>query len=255
MTINDISVLFSLFGFIFGLFAIILLFGIIKRTKDEMRHGFFLFLFAITTFVILEALKILEVYKIIPVVVLSELFILVFILFMIVGLWKLKSLIKGLSDFGQAFVITSENKHEDKLVSIVKDVKDVCYVTLKEPYKKVVDVLDMYNIDTSGIQFIDASGVSCDADNCININNNPDDIKNTLDRVLKEKGLRCVVIDDITELKNIESFELPLFIQDTSSLIKTNEAQGFFIGKMEHLGKETINDISMIVDKMIGEEK
>jgi hypothetical protein len=76
-----------------------------------------------------------------------------------------------------------------------------------------------------------------------------------LDRVLKEKGLRCVVIDDITELKNIESFELPLFIQDTSSLIKTNEAQGFFIGKMEHLGKETINDISMIVDKMISEEK
>jgi len=255
MATFEINYLFSLFGFIFGLFALILLFEIIKRTKDGIRYGFFLFLFAITTFVILEGLKILEIYKIVPMVVPSELFILLFILFMIAGLWKLKVLIQGLSDFGQAFVITSEKKHEGKLVSIVKDVKDVCFVTLKEPYKKVVESLNMYDIATSGMQFIDASGVSCDADNCININNSPEDLKNTLGRILKEKGSRCVVIDDITELKNIEKFELPLFIQNTSSLIKTNGSQGFFIGKMEHLGKETISDISMIVDKTIGDEK
>jgi len=79
MATFEINYLFSLFGFIFGLFALILLFGIIKRTKDEIRYGFLLFLFAITTFVILEALKILEIYKIISMAVSSELFILLFI--------------------------------------------------------------------------------------------------------------------------------------------------------------------------------
>jgi len=203
MAMNDINGLLSLFGFIFGLFAIIFLFGIIKRTKDEIRYGFLFLLFAVSSFVVLEGLEILANYNIFSVAIPSGVFMLVFIFFMAVGLLKLKILIQGLSDFGQAFIVTSEEAHEGKLVSIVKDVKDVCYVTLKEPYKKVVDALNMRNIDTSGIQFIDASGAECNADNCINIHNNPEDLKNTLGRILKEKGLRCVVIDDITELKTI----------------------------------------------------
>jgi hypothetical protein len=162
-------------------------------------------------------------------------------------------LIRGLSDFGQAFVITSADKHEDKLISIIKDVKDICYVALKEPYKKTVQILDMYNIDTSSMQFIDASGKNVDADNCISVKNNPDDIKSALDRVLKEKNIGCVIVDDVTAVKKIENFELPIFIQDASSLIKANEAQGFFMGNIENLSKQTINDITMIVDKVIGE--
>ncbi len=256
MVSADINGLFSLFGFIFGLISIIFLFGIIKRTKDDIRHGFMLLFAAIVSFIIFEVFTILSSYQILPdISIAANVFMLVFIFFIMAGMFKLKTLIRGLSDFGQAFIVTSEKSHEDKLASIVKDVKDVCYVTLKNPYKEVIKTLAFHNIDTSSMQFIDASGKKSSAQNCTSIKNTPEDIKKALDRILKEKGSRCVVVDDISELKGVKDFEIPLFIQDTSSLIKTNESQGFFVGKIEKLGKSTINDISLIVDKTIGDEK
>ena len=249
----ELSGLFNILGFIVGLVAIVILFGIVKRTKDEVRHGFLFVLLGMLAFVLLAAFKIFEAFQIIRQAMLAEIFSIVFVVLLVIGMWKLRTLIRGLSDFGQAFVITSADKYENKLVSLVKDVRGICYVTLDEPYKKIVDILDLYSIDTSSMQFIDASGVQCEAENCIEVKNNPDDIKSALDRVLKEKNISCVIVDDVTAVKKIESFELPIFIQDTSSLIKANEAQGFFMGKIENLSKQTINDITMIVDKVIGE--
>lgn len=249
----ELSGLFSILGFFIGLIAVVILFGIVKRTKDEVRYGFIFILIGILAFVLLEAFKIFEAFQIIRQAMLAEIFGIIFVAFLVIGTWKLRALIRGLSDFGQAFVLTSEDKYENKLVSLVKDVKNVCYVTLREPYKKTVEILDMYNIDTSSMQFIDASDMKCDAENCIDVKNNPDDIKSAIDRVLKEKNIGCVIVDDVTAVKNIKSFELPIFIQDASSLIKANEAQGFFMGKIENLSKQTINDITMIVDKVIGE--
>jgi len=256
MSMNPIELngLFNIVGFVVGLVAVVVLFGIVKRTKDEVRHGFLYVLLGMVVFVLFEVFKIFEVFQITDQTIVVDLFGVVFVLLLVGGVWKLRTLIKGLSDFGQAFVLTSEDKYEDKLVSLVKDVKGVCYVTLKGPYKKIVDFLDLYNIDTSTMQFIDASGIKCDAENCIKIKNTPDEIKSTLDRVLKEKGLSCVIIDNVAAVKNIEKFEIPMFIQDTSSLIRANEAQGFFIGKIEDLSKQTINDINMLVDKVVGEE-
>lgn len=252
----DINGLFGLFGFIFGLISIIFLFGIIKRTKDDIRHGFILLFAAIVSFVVFEIFTILSSYQILSdMPVITNVFMLVFIFFITAGMFKLKTLIRELSDFGQAFIVTSEKSHEDKLASIVKDVKDVCFITLKNPYKEVVKTLAFHNIDTASMQFIDASGTKSDAENCTSIKNNPEDIKKALDRILKEKGSRCVVVDEISELKGIKDFEIPLFIQDASSLIKTNESQGFFVGKIEKLGKGTINDISLIVDKTVGDDK
>ena len=250
----ELNGLFNIFGFIIGLVAIVVLFGIVKRTKDDVRCGFLYVLLGMVAFVLFEAFKIFEVFQIIDQAIMADLFGVVFVLLLVGGVWKLRTLIKGLSDFGQAFVITSEDKYDNKLVSLVKDVKGVCYVTLKEPYKKMVDVFDLYGIDTSTMQFIDASGVKCDAENCIEIKNNSDEIRSTLDRMLKEKDLGCVIIDNVAEVKNIKKFEIPMFVQDTSSLIKANGAQGFFIGKIEDLSKQTINDITMLVDRVVGEE-
>jgi len=255
--IVELNGLFNIFGFVIGLVAIVVLFGIVRRTKDEVRSGFLYVLLGMVVFVLFEVFKVFEAFQVImgQTVVVADVFVVLFVLFLLGGLWKLRSLICGLSDFGQAFVLTSKDRYEDNMVSLVKDVRGVCYVTLKEPYAKVVDFLGLYNVDTSGMQFIDASGVRCDAENCIAIKNSPDELKSTLDRVLKEKGLGCVVIDDVGALKKIKQFELPRFVQDTASLIKSNGAQGFFVGKMEDLGKETINDITMLVDKVVGEEE
>jgi len=244
---------FSIVGFIVGLVAVIILFGIIKRTKGAVRDGFIFVFVGIGAFVVFEAVKVLEVFLVLPQTIAADMFAVAFVVFLVIGMWKLKTLIRGLSDFGQAFVITSKDKYEDKLVSLVKDVRGICYVTLEEPYKNIINMLDLYRVDTSTMQFIDATGAKCEAENCIEVKNNPEDIKNTLERVLKEKNLSCVVVDNISAIKNIETFEIPLFVQNTASLIKANEAQGFFIGKMEKLGKQTINDITMLVDKVIGE--
>jgi len=254
-SIVELNGLFNIFGFIIGLVAIVVLFGIVRRTKDEVRSGFLYVLLGLVAFVLFEMFKVFEAFDIImgQTVAVADVFGVFFVLFLVGGLWKLRSLIRGLSDFGQAFVLTSKDKHEDNLASLVKDVRGVCYVTLDEPYKKVVDFLGLYNVDTSSMQFIDASGEKCDAENCITIKNNPDEIKSALDRVLKEKDLGCVIVDDVAAVKKLKRFELPKFVQDTASLIKSNEAQGFFVGKIEGLGKETINDITMLVDKVLGE--
>jgi len=258
MNMNLILVngLFNIVGFLIGLVALFLLFGIVNRTKDEVKHGFIFILFALVAFIIFEFLQIVEAYQIINQTTIAvDVFGVVFIFLILIGTWQLRSLIRGLSDFGQAFVLTSEKKYEDKLVSLIKNSKNVCYVTFDKPYEKVVDLLSLYNIDSSKLQFIDASGVKCNADNCVEIPNKPDEIKVALDRLLKEKDLGCVIIDDIAGLKNIEEFELPKFVQDTASLIKSNEVQGLFLGKLENMDKNTINDISMLVDKVIGDEE
>lgn len=256
MSSIELNGLFNIVGFIAGLVAVVVLFGIVKRTKDGMRHGFLFALLGMVAFVIVEIFKIFEVFQItVGQTIVADVFGVFFVLPLLAGMWKIRTLIKGLSDFGQAFVLTSEEERESKLAFLVRDVKGVCYVTLKDPYKRIVDFLDMYGIDTSVMQFIDASGVKCDAENCIEINNDPDEIQSTLDRVLKEKGFGCVIVDNIAAVEKIKKFEVPKFVQDTASLIKANEARGFFIGKMENLGKETINDITVLVDKVIGDKK
>lgn len=247
--------LFHIVSFFIGLAAIVVLFGIVSRTKDEVSRGFLFILFALIAFVFIEFLQIFEIYQIINQSILVDILGVAFVLLILIGMWQLRSLIRGLSDFGQAFVLTSNKGYEDKLVSLVKNAKNVCYVTLDKPYEEVTNMLKINNIDSSKVQFIDASGVKCDADNCIGISNNPDEIKVAIDRILKEKDLSCVIIDDIAGLKNIEKFELPKFVQDTSSLIKSNKVQGLFIGRMENLEKETINDITMLVDKVTGDVK
>ncbi len=245
--------LLSIIGFIVGLVALVLLFGIVKRTKDAVSHGFLFVLLAVLSLVIVNVVTVLETYQVIGSTMITEAFQLIFLVLLVLGLWKLRSLIRGLSDFGQAFVLTTQEKHEQSLVSLFKGVKSACLVSLEEPYTTIIKRLEAYGINPSSLRVLDASGKKCTADNCISIKNNPEAIKQAIERVLKEQSVNCVVIDHLSAVKKVKTFELPLFVQEVSSLIKAHEAQGFFIGKMEKLGKETINDITMLVDKVVGD--
>ena len=70
------------------------------------------------------------------------------------------------------------------------------------------------------------------------------------------RALLCHIFEyDISALKNIEKFELPKFVQDVSLLVKANGSRGFFIGIIENISKETINDITMFVDKVMGDNR
>jgi hypothetical protein len=255
MDLFAVSGFLNIIGFCFGLFAIVLVFAIMKRTKSAIRQGFGFLFIGMIAFVLLELFKVFELFLGLPQTIASELFTIAFIFFLVIGLYKMKMLIKNLSDYGQAFLITSKEKYESKLVDLVKNIRGICYLTLEEPYEKIVDVFDLYGMDSSNFQFLDASGGEYDAENCVTVKNNPTDIKSSLDRILKEKDIKCVIVDNVSAFKNVEKFEMPLFVQDTASLIKSNGAQGFFIGKIESLDKQTINDISMLMDRVLGEEK
>jgi hypothetical protein len=175
-----------------------------------------------------------------------------FVSFFAIGAWKFKTVILSLSDFGQILVMTSENSHTDKIVSLLKNCKNCCYLTLNKSCKEIADLFLIYNINESAIQIIDASEKQTNPKNCITIRNNPDEIKTFIKRILIEKDFRCIILDDISSIQNIKDFELPKFIQDISAIIKSTNTQGFFIGKKEDLDNKIINDITMIVDKVEG---
>ncbi len=249
----ELTGLLSIIGFIVGLVALVLLFGIVKRTKDAVSHGFLFVLLAVLSLAIVEVVTVLETYQLIGSTMIAEAFYLVFLVLLVAGLWKLRSLIRGLSDFGQAFVLTTKEKHEESLVSLFKGVRGACLVSLEEPYTTMIKRLEVYGINPLSLRVLDASGEKCTADNCTSIQNNPEAIKQAVERVLKEQMVNCVVIDHLSAVKKVKTFELPLFVQELSSLIKAHRAQGFFIGKMEQLEKGTISDITMLVDKVVGD--
>ena len=249
----------SLVVLIVGLASIIILFGLVARTKAGMKQGFSFLVLGMATFVILEAINVLKTFQIISSHAVPSIMIDIFsvtsILLFFTGFWKLKTLIMNISDFGQVLVITSKANYEDTITSLVKRIGKVCYVTLDKPSKKIVDILDTYLVSRSSVEFIDASEFPCNVENCFSIKNTPDDIKIALERVLKEKNPSCIVVDDISALKNIEKFEVPKFVQDVSLLVKANGSRGFFIGINENISKETINDITMFVDKVMGDNR
>lgn len=251
----ELSEIFYIFTFIISLFGVLIVFSIVKRTKEKMRYGLLYVLLSMVVFVLLKTLDIFWMFQIESQTLITDILEIIFILLLVAGMWKLRTLIKDLSDYGQAFVLTSKEKYEDTLVSIVKNVRGICIVSMERPYKKMVDFLSLYGIDTSKMQFIDATGEKVESSNAIAVKNNPEDIKTTLDKVLKEKSINVVVIDNVSAVKIIKKFELPKFVQDMSLLIKANRAQGFFIGIIEDLGVQTLNDITMFVDKVTGDVK
>lgn len=251
MTNIEISLIVNTIGLLVGLASLVVIFSIFRRTKDEIKTSFLILMIGVLAFCLYEIFRLFELYS--GEFIFSGLISLVFIIFILLSVYKLKSLIKSLSDFGQAFVLLKKEKYEDKISSIVKDVKGVCYVTLEMPNDKLRALLQEGNVDISTFKFLDATGEKCVVDDCVNIKNDPEDIKNSIKRMLREKNIKCVVVDNVSAIKNLEKFEIPLFIQETSALIKSNEAQGFFVGYMEKIDKQMINDITMLVDKVIGD--
>ncbi|MEF8879231.1 MAG: hypothetical protein V5A64_02410 [Candidatus Thermoplasmatota archaeon] len=251
ITSCETNLFFNAVGLFIGLVGLILLAGIIRRTKKDVKSSFLVVLIGFVGFLLFEFLKIFELYT--GSNFISDLFIVIFISFIVAGVYKFKALIQGLSDYGQAFVITSKRNYEDKISSISRDVKGICYLTLDRSCEEVKDSLEKHGLNTEGIIFLNASGNDDKLKNCIKIENQPEKIKDNLRRVLREKNIKCVVIDDVSSVNEVEKFEIPLFVQQVSSLIKANESQGFFIGRLEKIDKQMINDISMLVDKVLGE--
>ena len=70
--------LLSILAFIFGLLAIVVLFGIINRTKETVRLGFIFIFFAMVSFVIFGLIKIFENYQIIAKTLMADFALIVF---------------------------------------------------------------------------------------------------------------------------------------------------------------------------------
>ena len=64
MVLIFVNGLFNISAFLIGLVALVVLFGIVSRTKDEVKRGFIFVLLALVSFVIFEFLQIFEIYQI-----------------------------------------------------------------------------------------------------------------------------------------------------------------------------------------------
>jgi hypothetical protein len=132
----------------------------------------------------------------------------------------------------------------------VKAASKTCYVLFKEQPKEIIDQL-LKNTDANMIYFINTTNAKYDnIENLVNIDNNPATLKNTLDRLLKENQIDTVILDDFVDVQKIQDFELPLFVQNISDIIKTSEARGYFIVNEDKIDNNLAKDISLIVDKI-----
>ena len=52
MIVLFVDGLFNIVGFLIGLVALVVLFGIVSRTKDEVKRGFIFILLALVSFII-----------------------------------------------------------------------------------------------------------------------------------------------------------------------------------------------------------
>ena len=116
--------------------------------------------------------------------------------------------------------------------------------------RNLIDQL-LKNTDANMIYFINTTNAKYDnIKNLVNIDNNPATLKNTLDRLLKENQIDTVILDDFVDVQKVQDFELPLFVQNISDIIKTSEARGYFIANEDKIDNNLAKDISLIVDKI-----
>jgi hypothetical protein len=178
---------------IISLLTIIVLYSIILRTKDEIKQGFILLIFSLLIFFIINIIGLLEYFRIVEFIsfspIIIDFFYVLFILLFFIGVYKLRIIIKGISDYGQVLVLTSQKNLDDTIVKLIKNKKNICYITLERSIKDLFEFLDTYFINKSSFIFIDGTKNQGSFNRCINIENKPELIKTNLEKILKEKKL------------------------------------------------------------------
>jgi hypothetical protein len=170
-----------------------------------------------------------------------------FIVLFSIGIWKIREIIKDLSDYGQTLLLVTKENYAKKLLGVLKQSQKTCYVYLSDlpPHVEVLAAVNQQalTIITKRNEFLASKTIQFTQETF-------DSLKQLLDKTLSEHRCTMVCIDSITSLPNVRPFEVSLAIQQLRSIMKQHSVSGYFIADIKQLTYETIDDISMIVDRI-----
>ena len=235
--------------FFVGLLFVPVLYNLYRRTQDEMKTNFLLMFVAGIFFTVFGFVGSMNFLRVFSFSLLEDVFLACFVATLFVSLWRMQLFVQHIADSGQSLILVSQKEHASKLASLSSDGGKVCVVSTKWPSEELFKKFDMFHVNPKNIVVLDASGSTHQRNGeCIDVGNSPDTLRNSLNRLLKEKSFNRVIVDDISSIGGVKDFEMPLVVQQLSEVIKANDAQGVFIGEVERLNHEIISDIAMIVD-------
>lgn len=236
-----------LFSFIISLIAMLFIFQIIKRTNQMLKRGYLLLFFSVLIFGIWMSLFVFSHFQIIDVMVFSGVISIVFVILFIFGIWSILEIVKDIADFGQTLIVVNKDNYNKRILSLLKQSEKVCYLffTTETPSpstKQLISnqsslvITNKNDLSFPQVVYIDQA--------------NSDSIKKVLNRSLQEKRYDTVILDSITSLNNVESFELPFFVQQISEIMKKHNVAGYFIADNDKINYSIIDDISMVIDRV-----
>lgn len=240
--------IFYTLSFLFSLIGLFYLYQLMKRTNKDLYYGHLLMFLAMISFSLFALINGLSSFQIISLRIIPSALVLVFTILMFGSLYLLINIIKDMADFGQTMMLTDNTNYQKNMIQLLKSTGKTLYVYLskKKPDAGVVEQLEQNNslvITTVNAGFESANKIHLEKED-------KDTLQDTIYRLLREKRFNTVVIDTITAMVQVESFELPMVIQNYSEIIKQQGAAGYFIAEKDRIDGGTVEDISMILDKI-----
>ncbi len=233
--------------FMLSLVVLYFLFQIIRRTNKKLKVGYIVLFLSAIAFSISMAFEVLSRFQILSIQMLPGISSTLFIILFLIGIWKIRQIIKDLSDYGQTLLLVTKENYAKKLLGVLKQSQKICYVYLSDlpPHVEVLASVNQQalTVITSSSEFLSSKTIQYKTDTF-------DSLKQLLDKTLSEHRCTMVCIDSITSLPNIQPFEFPLAIQQLRSIMKQHSVSGYFIADTKQLDYEIIDDISMIVDRI-----
>jgi hypothetical protein len=240
--------IFYFVSFLLSLLSLFFIYQLIRRTTEGLKQGYVIIFSSVIAMIIYLSLDVLNAFQIYMIQIIPSVIFLIATGLFLLGINKILGIIKDMADCGQTLLLTTPSNYQKNLVQLLQQTGKTCYVYLSNstPNPQVVQSLKQRDavVLTSNESVFDDK-------NTIHINHEDQKtIKDTLQRILREQRFHTVIFDDITSLNEVKSYELPMVIQDYAETMKQQRVGSYFIADREKIEYSTIEDISMIIDRV-----
>jgi len=236
-----------LFSFILSLLTAYYLYGIIKRTTHTLKQGIILLLISLLIFCFTMALEVFYRFQVLRLPVVIAAGYILFIVFFLFAIYRLREIIKDLADYGQILLLVSEETHIQKIQHLLQEAETTCYMYLgvSKPSDRLITM-----VNEKAFCVITTNAVFKTSVTTLLSSIDVKELQTVLSRLLSEHRFTSVIIDDIANIPNIQPHELPYIIQEIRSILKQHGVRGYFLIDKQQLDYSIIEDISLIVDRV-----
>ena len=217
-------------SFLLCLLSLVFVYQLVRRTKEGLRQGYVMIFLAMTAVTIYLGLNVLNSFQVYMVRIIPSIILLIAIGVLLIGIYRILSIIKDMVDYGQTLLLTTSSNYQKNMSQLLKQTGKTCYVYLSttNPDPQVMQSLKQHDAVV-----ITSKDAMFDQFNTIHIDNEDQKtIKDTLNRILREQRFHSVIFDNITAMSDVKSFELPMTIQDFAETIDLTSSK-FLVSKFD----------------------